>query len=94
MSRFEENTKSFARDTRIFLICLKADVPKANAPFKLSDKTDGNYEAELMSTMSTLYAKLLVVIGIAIPVTASVSHRVPNALNQVRLIHLFPIVSI
>lgn len=38
--------------------------------------------AELMSSLSTLYANLLVVIGVAVPVTASVSEQVPAALDQ------------
>ena len=42
--------------------------------------------AELMSSLSTLYAKLLVVVGVAVPVTASVSQQVPAALDKVKLI--------
>ncbi|KAG7198605.1 hypothetical protein KM043_005967 [Ampulex compressa] len=37
---------------------------------------------ELVSIISTLYAKLLIVIGFALPVTASVSHRLPVAVDQ------------
>lgn len=38
---------------------------------------------ELVSTLSTLYAKLLVVVGVAIPVTAGVGKGVPPAFDQV-----------
>lgn len=38
---------------------------------------------DLMSTISSLYGKLLVVVGVAVPVTASVSQQVPAALDQV-----------
>lgn len=37
----------------------------------------------MVSVMSTLYAKLLIVIGLAVPITASVTERVPASLNQV-----------
>lgn len=37
----------------------------------------------IVSTISTLYAKFLVVVGVAIPVSASVSHGVPATLEQV-----------
>ncbi|XP_043271518.1 proton channel OtopLc-like [Venturia canescens] len=47
------------------------------------------HRAELISTISTLYAKLLVVVGIAVPVTASVSHRVPAVLNQGFYLYLY-----
>lgn len=42
-----------------------------------------NCHAEMVSIMSTLYAKLLIVIGLAVPITASVTERVPASLNQV-----------
>lgn len=41
------------------------------------------HRAELISTVSTLYAKLLVVVGVIVPVTASVGQQVPAALDQV-----------
>lgn len=41
------------------------------------------HHAELASTVSTLYAKLLVVVGVAVPVTASVGQKVPAAFEQV-----------
>ncbi|XP_066586534.1 proton channel OtopLc-like isoform X2 [Prorops nasuta] len=44
---------------------------------------------ELVSTISTLYAKLLIVVGIAIPVTASVSHKVPIALDEGFYLYLY-----
>ncbi|KAK0071896.1 hypothetical protein PV325_012205 [Microctonus aethiopoides] len=40
------------------------------------------HRAELISTISTLYAKLLIIVGVTVPVTASVSHQVPAALDQ------------
>lgn len=39
--------------------------------------------------MSTLYAKLLIVIGVAVPVTASVTEKVPPSLNQGFYIYLY-----
>lgn len=39
--------------------------------------------SEMVSIMSTLYANLLIVVGIAVPVTASVTERVPPVMNQV-----------
>lgn len=48
--------------------------------------------AEMVSIMSTLYAKLLIVIGVAVPVTASVTEKVPPSLNQVR--HLSPFLAL
>lgn len=48
---------------------------------KLTEKR--NCHAEMVSIMSTLYAKLLIVIGLAVPITASVTERVPASLNQV-----------
>ncbi|XP_008214404.2 proton channel OtopLc-like [Nasonia vitripennis] len=45
--------------------------------------------AELMSSISTLYAKLLVVVGVAVPVTASVSQQVPAALDQGFYLYLY-----
>nr|XP_003702250.2 PREDICTED: otopetrin-3-like [Megachile rotundata] len=44
---------------------------------------------EMVSIMSTLYAKLLIVIGIAVPVTASVTERVPASLNQGFYLYLY-----
>lgn len=44
---------------------------------------------ELVSTLSTLYAKLLVVVGVAIPVTASVSKGVPVAFDQGYYLYLY-----
>lgn len=46
-------------------------------------KSRRNCHAEMVSVMSTLYAKLLIVIGLAVPITASVTERVPASLNQV-----------
>lgn len=48
---------------------------------KLTEKR--NCHAEMVSIVSTLYAKLLIVIGLAVPITASVTERVPASLNQV-----------
>lgn len=45
-------------------------------------KSRRNCHAEMVSVMSTLYAKLLIVIGLAVPITASVTERVPASLNQ------------
>lgn len=45
-----------------------------------------NCHAEMVSITSTLYAKLLIVIGLAVPITASVTERVPASLNQVTVI--------
>lgn len=39
--------------------------------------------AEMVSIMSTLYANLLIVVGLAVPITANVTERVPASLNQV-----------
>lgn len=39
--------------------------------------------SEMVSIMSTLYAKLLIVVGVAVPVAASVTERVPPYMNQV-----------
>ncbi|XP_008558208.1 proton channel OtopLc [Microplitis demolitor] len=47
------------------------------------------HRAELISTVSTLYAKLLIVVGVTVPVTASVSHRVPAALDQGFYLYLY-----
>ncbi|XP_058796370.1 proton channel OtopLc-like [Phymastichus coffea] len=46
-------------------------------------------QAELMSSLSTLYAKLLVVVGVAVPVTASVSQQVPAALDRGFYLYLY-----
>ncbi|XP_024939721.1 proton channel OTOP3 isoform X2 [Cephus cinctus] len=47
------------------------------------------HHAELTSSLSSLYAKLLVVVGVAVPVTASVSHRVPAALDKGFYLYLY-----
>ncbi|XP_034942776.1 proton channel OtopLc-like [Chelonus insularis] len=47
------------------------------------------HRAELISTVSTLYAKLLIVIGVTVPVTASVSQRVPAILDQGFYLYLY-----
>ncbi|XP_028523113.1 proton channel OtopLc-like isoform X2 [Apis cerana] len=48
-----------------------------------------NCHAEMVSIMSTLYAKLLIVIGLAVPITASVTERVPASLNQGFYLYLY-----
>ncbi|XP_043473488.1 uncharacterized protein LOC122505742 [Leptopilina heterotoma] len=45
--------------------------------------------AEFISSISILYAKLLIVVGVAIPVTASVSQQVPPALDQGFYLYLY-----
>ncbi|XP_076276868.1 proton channel OtopLc [Lasioglossum baleicum] len=45
--------------------------------------------SEMVSIMSTLYAKLLIVIGVAVPVTASVTERVPPYMNQGFYLYLY-----
>ncbi|XP_076236991.1 proton channel OtopLc [Calliopsis andreniformis] len=45
--------------------------------------------AEMVSIMSTLYANLLIVIGVAVPVTASVTEKVPPSLNQGFYLYLY-----
>ncbi|KAH0550535.1 proton channel OtopLc-like [Cotesia glomerata] len=47
------------------------------------------HRTELISTVSTLYAKLLIVVGVTVPVTASVSQRVPPALDQGFYLYLY-----
>ncbi|XP_026675018.1 proton channel OtopLc-like [Ceratina calcarata] len=47
------------------------------------------YHPEMVSIVSTLYANLLIVIGIAVPVTASVTERVPASLNQGFYLYLY-----
>ncbi|XP_012350287.1 proton channel OtopLc-like [Apis florea] len=54
---------------------------------KLTEKR--NCHAEMVSIMSTLYAKLLIVIGLAVPITASVTERVPASLNQGFYLYLY-----
>ncbi|KAF7381352.1 proton channel OtopLc-like isoform X1 [Vespula maculifrons] len=70
------------------------DVDKAKAPIlKVMQSTEHEskhkHPRELISTVSMLYAKLLIVIGFALPVTASVSHKVPIALNQGFYLYLY-----
>lgn len=48
---------------------------------KLTEKR--KCHAEMVSIMSTLYANLLIVVGLAVPITANVTERVPASLNQV-----------
>lgn len=43
----------------------------------------------MVSVVSTLYAKLLIVIGLAVPITASVTERVPTSLNQGFYLYLY-----
>ncbi|XP_076176724.1 proton channel OtopLc [Ptiloglossa arizonensis] len=43
----------------------------------------------MVSIVSTLYANLLIVVGIAVPVTASVTERVPQSLNQGFYLYLY-----
>ncbi|KAK9297913.1 hypothetical protein QLX08_008569 [Tetragonisca angustula] len=45
--------------------------------------------AKMVSIVSTLYAKLLIVIGLAVPITASVTERVPTCLNQGFYLYLY-----
>ncbi|KAI4497662.1 hypothetical protein M0802_007202 [Mischocyttarus mexicanus] len=51
--------------------------------------TKNKNPGELVSTVSMLYAKLLIVIGIALPITASISHKVPIVLNQGFYLYLY-----
>ncbi|XP_043526020.1 proton channel OtopLc-like isoform X3 [Frieseomelitta varia] len=45
--------------------------------------------AKMVSIVSTLYAKLLIVIGLAVPITASVTERIPTSLNQGFYLYLY-----
>ncbi|XP_033321539.1 proton channel OtopLc [Megalopta genalis] len=45
--------------------------------------------SEMVSITSTLYAKLLIVIGVAVPVTASVTEMVPPYMNQGFYLYLY-----
>ena len=45
--------------------------------------------SEMVSIMSTLYAKLLIVVGVAVPVAASVTERVPPYMNQGFYLYLY-----
>ncbi|CAK9804370.1 Proton channel OtopLc [Anthophora quadrimaculata] len=56
-------------------------------PKLLTEK--GIFHPEMVSIVSTLYAKLLIVIGITVPVTASVTERVPPCLNQGFYLYLY-----
>ncbi|CAK9826085.1 Proton channel OtopLc [Anthophora retusa] len=56
-------------------------------PKLLTEK--GIFHPEMVSIVSTLYAKLLIVIGITVPVTASVTERVPPYLNQGFYLYLY-----
>ncbi|XP_023246381.1 uncharacterized protein LOC106643999 [Copidosoma floridanum] len=56
---------------------------------KASQKSQKQQHSELMSSVSTLYANLLVVVGVAVPVTVSVSQQVPKALDQVFYLYLY-----
>ncbi|XP_063988619.1 proton channel OtopLc-like isoform X2 [Diachasmimorpha longicaudata] len=47
------------------------------------------HRAELISSVSTLYAKLLVVVGVTVPVTASIGQPVPAALHQGFYLYLY-----
>ncbi|XP_046748547.1 proton channel OtopLc-like isoform X2 [Diprion similis] len=58
-------------------------------PTPPTEKKYNHKYQELMSTLSTLYAKLLVVVGVAIPVTASVSKGVPTAYDQGYYLYLY-----
>ncbi|XP_043253183.1 proton channel OtopLc-like [Colletes gigas] len=49
----------------------------------------GKCHREMISIVSTLYAKLLIVIGITVPITASVTERVPPSLNQGFYLYLY-----
>ncbi|XP_011303117.1 otopetrin-3 isoform X1 [Fopius arisanus] len=54
-----------------------------------SSRSHQKNRAELISTVSTLYAKLLVVIGVTVPVTASIGQPVPVALDQGFYLYLY-----
>ncbi|XP_076676987.1 proton channel OtopLc [Andrena cerasifolii] len=45
--------------------------------------------SEMVSIMSTLYAKLLIVVGVAVPVAASVTERVPPYMKQGFYLYLY-----
>ncbi|KAK2583164.1 hypothetical protein KPH14_009187 [Odynerus spinipes] len=66
----------------------EAKVPILNTSATSNESRQKN-EGELVSTVSMLYAKLLIVIGVALPVTASVSHKVPIALDQGFYLYLY-----
>ncbi|XP_003393808.1 proton channel OtopLc-like [Bombus affinis] len=54
---------------------------------KLTEKR--KCHAEMVSIMSTLYANLLIVVGLAVPITANVTERVPASLNQGFYLYLY-----
>ncbi|XP_043488566.1 proton channel OtopLc-like [Polistes fuscatus] len=71
------------------------DNDKAKAPIlKVTQSTsqdpkNENLSDDLVSTVSMLYAKLLIVIGLALPITASITHKVPIILNQGFYLYLY-----
>lgn len=78
------------RYVHVCVIDSLAKAPILKVTQSTTHESKHEHPKELVSTVSMLYAKLLIVIGFALPVTASVSHKVPIALNQVRrskLIH-------
>lgn len=66
----------------------KANTPMLN-PSTKSQKSKQKHQGELVSTISMLYAKLLIVIGVALPVTASVSQKMPVSLDQGFYLYLY-----
>lgn len=66
----------------------KGKVPILNTVIGSTEKRQ-RHHGELVSTISMLYAKLLIVIGVALPVTASVSHKVPITLDQGFYLYLY-----
>ncbi|KAJ8664984.1 hypothetical protein QAD02_006646 [Eretmocerus hayati] len=55
----------------------------------LTSSSSRSQLAELTSSLSTLYMNLLVVVGVAVPVTASVSEQVPASLDQGFYLYLY-----
>ncbi|XP_076760671.1 proton channel OtopLc isoform X1 [Xylocopa sonorina] len=65
----------------------KAKQQMIDHPLKPVEKRTCHWK--MVSIMSTLYAKLLIVIGLAVPVTASVTERVPVYLNKGFYLYLY-----
>ncbi|XP_015179314.1 PREDICTED: otopetrin-3-like [Polistes dominula] len=67
----------------------KAKAPILKVKQSTSKDSKNKNSGEMISTISMLYAKLLIVIGIALPITASISHKVPIILNQGFYLYLY-----
>ncbi|XP_048511029.1 proton channel OtopLc-like isoform X2 [Athalia rosae] len=88
-STFQLTPVATATGTLVGMDMTKALPSPLTPPTPALEKTDHHKYQELMSTLSTLYAKLLVVVGVAIPVTASVSQGVPVAFDQGFYLYLY-----